>query len=123
MRITHNLFKHKGIEWKSKLTILVLAGVSLAIVGCETLDSGQPVTVSLGAPAATGLSGQWFHDGKPTYISVSHGGNVTVTNEHGHTSSGHMSGNDIVIPSLGIHGLVSHGGQRISWSNGTEWRR
>jgi len=69
-----------------------------------------------------GLSGRWYHDGKPTSVSVSPGGSVTITNEQGQASSGHMTGNDIVISS-GIHGRVSPNGQRISWSNGTEWRR
>jgi len=68
------------------------------------------------------LSGRWFHDGRPTSVSVSPGGSVTITNEQGQTSSGHMSGNDIVISS-GIHGSVSHNGRRISWSNGTVWTR
>jgi len=43
------------------------------------------------------LGGRWFHDGKPTSVSMSPGGSVTVTNEQGQTSSGHMMGNNIVI--------------------------
>jgi hypothetical protein len=76
-----------------------------------------------GSDSGQGLSGRWYHDGKPTNVSVSPGGNVTITNEIGQSSSGRMSGNEIVIPSLGIRGRVGHGGQRISWSNGTEWKR
>jgi hypothetical protein len=68
------------------------------------------------------LSGRWYHDGKPTSISVSFGGSVSVTNEHGQSSSGSMFGNEIVL-SGGLRGHVGHGGQRISWSNGTEWTR
>jgi hypothetical protein len=68
------------------------------------------------------ISGHWLHDGKPTNISVS-GFNVTITNEHGQSSSGHLTGNDLVMPSLGIRGVVSDGGRRISWSNGTTWTR
>jgi hypothetical protein len=67
------------------------------------------------------ISGRWYHDGKPTSISVS-GQTVTITNEVGQSSSGSMSGNEIVI-SGGIRGHVGPRGQRISWSNGTEWRR
>ena len=67
------------------------------------------------------ISGRWFHDGKPTNISVS-GFNVTITNEQGQSSSGSMTGNKIVLSS-GITGDVVHGGRRISWNNGTEWRR
>jgi hypothetical protein len=76
-----------------------------------------------GSASGQGLNGRWFHDGKPTSISVSSGGqSVTITNEQGQSSSGSMSGNEIVLSS-GITGHVSQGGQRISWSNGTEWKR
>jgi hypothetical protein len=68
------------------------------------------------------VSGRWYHDGKPTSISVS-GMNVTITNEHGQSSSGHILGNDLVMPFLGIRGSVSDGGRRVSWSNGTTWTR
>jgi hypothetical protein len=68
------------------------------------------------------LNGRWYHDGKPTSISVSSGGSVTITNEQGQSSRGSMSGNEIVI-SGGLRGHVGEGGQRISWNNGTEWRR
>lgn len=71
---------------------------------------------------AQDISGRWFHDGKPTSISVS-GFNVTITNEQGQSSSGHLTGNDLVMPFLGIRGVVSDGGRRISWSNGTTWTR
>jgi hypothetical protein len=74
------------------------------------------------AVVAEDISGRWFHDGKPTNISVS-GFNVTITNEHGQSSSGHFTGNDLVMPWLGIRGVVSDGGRRISWSNGTTWTR
>jgi len=80
-------------------------------------DSGQ------GPGQGQGLSGRWYHDGKPTSVSVSPGGSVTITNEQGQTSSGHMSGNgDIVMSSL-IRGSVSPNGRSISWSNGTTWTR
>lgn len=74
------------------------------------------------AVVAEDISGGWFHDGKPTKISVS-GFNVTITNENGQSSSGHLTGNDLVMPFLGIRGVVSDGGRRISWSNGTTWTR
>ncbi|HEY7001499.1 MAG TPA: hypothetical protein VH330_07140 [Candidatus Udaeobacter sp.] len=73
-----------------------------------------------GSDSGQGLSGRWYHDGKPTNISVS-GQSVTITNEVGQSSSGSMSGNDIAIG--GLRGQVSHNGRRISWSNGTEWTR
>jgi hypothetical protein len=49
-----------------------------------------------GSGQGQGLSGRWYHDGKPTSVSVSPGGSVTITNEHGQTSSGHMSGTGIL---------------------------
>ena len=68
------------------------------------------------------LSGRWYHDGKPTSVSMSPGGSVTITNEQGQTSSGHMMGNNIVI-FAGPTGSVSPNGRSISWSNGTTWTR
>ena len=75
-----------------------------------------------GSDSSLGLSGRWFHDGKPTSISVSAGGSVTMTNEQGQSSSGKMTSNNELDIS-GIRGRVSDGGRRISWSNGTEWTR
>jgi hypothetical protein len=84
-------------------------------------DFGQ----GAGQGLSQGPSGRWFHDGKPTSISVSSGGrNVTITNEQGRSSSGYMASNhELAISSLGIRGYVGHRERRISWSNGTEWTR
>jgi len=120
---------------RNHLTILLLLFVALALAGCEGMVAGSSgaaspwpaATTSSSAPPASqtgfasGLSGRWYHDGKPTSISVS-GQTVTITNEVGQSSSGSMSGNEIVI-SGGPRGHVGPRGQRISWSNGTEWKR
>jgi len=76
-----------------------------------------------GSDSGQGLNGRWFHDGKPTSISVSAGGSVTITNEQGQSSSGRMAGDREIEITGGLRGRVSHGGRRISWSNGTEWTR
>jgi hypothetical protein len=77
----------------------------------------------VGPSPGQGISGRWFHDGKPTSVSMSPSGSVTITDEQGKTTIGHMSGNgDIVMSSL-ISGRVSPNGRRISWSNGTTWTR
>jgi len=77
----------------------------------------------VGPSSGQGISGRWFHDGKPTSVSVSPGGTVTITDEQGKTTIGHMSVNgDIVMSSL-ISGSVSPDGRRISWNNGTTWSR
>ena len=70
------------------------------------------------------LDGRWFHDGRPTSISVTPDGrNLTIVNEFGQRSNGYIADRELVIPSLGIRGRLSHGERRISWSNGTEWAR
>lgn len=83
----------------------------------------EPHTVGsdFGHGGGQNLNGRWYHDGKPTSISVSSGGSVSITNEVGQSTSGSLAGNDIVIG--GLRGHVSHDGQRISWSNGTTWTR
>jgi|SRR6266480_4348026 len=122
----------KCIEPKSRLAMLLLVCVALAVGACETLDleSNNPVEPVGGQPYyagytresgfAAGLSGRWYHDGQPTSISVSSDGrNVTIINEQGQRASGYMSGNhELVISSLGIRGHVGHGGRRIAWANG-----
>jgi hypothetical protein len=75
----------------------------------------------VGPGSEQGLSGRWYHDGKPTSVSVI-GRGVTITNEAGQQSSGSLSGNDITIFG-GPHGRVSDDGRRISWNNGSTWTR
>ena len=75
----------------------------------------------VGPSPGQGISGRWFHDGKPTSVSVI-GRGVTITNEAGQSSSGSLSGNDISIFG-GPHGRVSDDGRRISWNNGSTWTR
>ena len=66
--------------------------------------------------SSAGLSGPWFHDGRPTSINVAlDGRNLIITNEFGYRSSGYIADHrELVIPSLGIRGHVSHGERRIS---------
>jgi hypothetical protein len=75
--------------------------------------------------SAADLDGRWYHDGKPTRILVAPDGrSVTIVNELGQSSDGYAADpRNLAIPSLGITGRVSKDGQRISWTNGTEWRR
>jgi len=75
--------------------------------------------------SAAGLDGQWYHDGKPTRILVAPDNrSITIINEFGQKNDGHAATNrDLVIPSLGISGQVNKNGRRITWTNGTEWRR
>jgi hypothetical protein len=70
-----------------------------------------------------GFSGRWYHDSKPTSMSVSPGGSVTITDENGITTTGHMMNNREFVMSSLLRGTFSPDGRRISWSNGTEWTR
>jgi len=84
--------------------------------------------LSLGATdrgSAAGLDGRWYHDGAPTRILVAPDGrSITIVNEFGKSSDGYAADpRNLAIPSLGITGKVSKDGRRISWTNGTEWRR
>ena len=75
--------------------------------------------------SAAGLDGRWYHDGAPTRILVAPDGrSITIVNEFGQRSDGYAADPQIlVIPSLAITGRVSKDGRRITWTNGTEWRR
>ena len=123
----------KCIEPKSELTILLLVFFALAGAGCETLGSGSPSpwpaaatgssTHAGGSGFAAGLSGQWFHDGKPTSIRVDPDGrNLTIIDENGRRTSG-VANSPYELDFRGLKGSVSDGGRRISWNNGTTWTR
>ena len=72
-----------------------------------------------------GLGGKWLHDGKPTRIEVTNDGrNFTIYNEWGQRSNGFINAQgELKVPWLGLTGYLKDNGQRISWSNGTEWTR
>ena len=87
------------------------------------------VSTAFGRPPSSGsaasLDGKWYHDGKPTRILVAPDNrSITIINEFGQRNDGYAATNrDLVIPSLGISGQVDKNGRRITWTNGTEWRR
>jgi hypothetical protein len=91
--------------------------------GTWTRDPNQGGSHSGAAPGQQGISGRWYHDGKPTSVSVSPVGSVTITDENGITTSGHMmNASEFMMSSL-LRGSVSPDGRRISWSNGGTWTR
>jgi hypothetical protein len=75
--------------------------------------------------SAAGLDGRWYHDGAPTRILVAPDGrSITIVNEFGQSSDGYATDpRNLVVPSLSLKGRVSEDGRRITWTNGTEWRR
>ena len=112
---------------------VLLFSVALVVSGCAGSFDTAPVSGAVYADSSSyalqspgvDLSGRWFHDGQPTKIHMEPDGrSFTIINEFGQRNSGYMAGpRELVIPSLGIRGHLSHGQGRISWSNGTEWTR
>jgi|SRR5215469_1661189 len=86
-------------------------------------NGGEWTREPRGSNSGQGLSGRWYHDGKPTSVSVSPGGSVTITDENGITTSGHMMNNNEFVMSSLLRGSFSPDGRRISWSNGGTWTR
>jgi hypothetical protein len=94
-----------------------------------TISALMFVSTVFGRPSssgsASGLDGQWYHNGKPTQILVAPDNrSITIVNEQGQRSDGYAASNrDLVIPSLGISGSVSENRKVINWTNGTQWTR
>jgi len=91
--------------------------------GTWTREPYQGGSDSGAAPGQQGISDRWYHDGKPTSFSVGPGGSVTITDENGITTSGHMMNASEFMTSGLLRGSVSPDGRRISWSNGGTWTR
>jgi len=85
-----------------------------------TRDAKNP-----GPDSGLSVSGRWFRNGQPTSIEVGPDGrNFTIIQELGLRATGRMSSNgELIVPAWGVTGRVTQNGQRISWSNGTEWTR
>jgi hypothetical protein len=91
--------------------------------GTWTREPHQAGSNSGAAPGQQGISDRWYHDGKPTSLSVGPGGSVTITDENGITTSGHMMNASEFMTSALLRGSISPDGRRISWSNGGTWTR
>lgn len=78
-----------------------------------------------GPDSGVNLSGRWFRNGQATSINVAPDGrNFTITNEWGLPGAGYITrSGELKVLSWGVTGHLSKNGQRISWSNGTEWTR
>lgn len=122
------------IARKAVLAIPGLLFAALALAGCEGMASDSsgasspwPAAATGSSPRqtgfASGLSGQWYHDGRPTSIRVDPDGrNVTIIDENGRRTSG-VANSPYELQFGGLTGSVGHGGRRISWNNGTTWTR
>jgi hypothetical protein len=71
------------------------------------------------------ISGRWLRDAQPTSINVAADGrNFTIVQEWGLRANGRITGNgELIVPAWKVTGRVEQNGQRIKWSNGTEWTR
>ena len=111
----------------------ILVIPSLAITGRVSKD-GRRITwtnatewrreSSVPGPTVN-INGRWFRNGQPTSIDVARDGrNFTIIQEWGLRATGRITGNgELIVPAWGVTGQVKQNGQRIKWSNGTEWTR
>jgi hypothetical protein len=78
-----------------------------------------------GPDSGVNLSGRWFRNGQPTSIEVAPDGrNFTIVQEWGLRATGRITGNgELIVLAWKVTGRVKQNGQRIKWSNGTEWTR
>jgi hypothetical protein len=78
-----------------------------------------------GPDSGVNVNGRWFRNGQPTRIDVAADGrNFSITNEWGLPGAGYIDrSGELKVPSWRVTGHLSNNGQRISWSNGTEWTR
>jgi hypothetical protein len=78
-----------------------------------------------GPDSGVSISGRWFRNGQATSINVGPDGrSFTITNEWGLPGAGYLTrSGELKVPVWGVTGRLSRNGQRISWSNGTEWTR
>jgi hypothetical protein len=76
-----------------------------------------------GPDSGVSLSGRWFRNGQPTSIELAPDGrNFTIVQEWGLRATGRITGNgELIVPAWKVTGRVRQNGQRIKWSNGTEW--
>jgi hypothetical protein len=92
---------------------------------CTLVFAAAAVARQPSGDSAAGLDGRWYHDGASTRILVAPDGrSLTIVNEFGQSSDGYAADpRNLVVPSLSLKGHVSKDGLRITWTNGTEWRR
>jgi hypothetical protein len=89
----------------------------------------MPSMVQAQSDQATPFLGTWCAQGDPSKrTSIAENGPVlTLTNEVGSTSTGHVIGINapyIIAPEWNlVRGTLSSDGRQISWSNGTFWAR
>jgi hypothetical protein len=71
--------------------------------------------------------GQWYTDanysGATTYIVQTGLNTYRFINEQGRVANGYVSGNKVTAPNWHVTGVIENHGDRIAWSNGTNWTR
>jgi hypothetical protein len=77
--------------------------------------------------ARTILPGQWYTDanssGATTYVVQTGSNAYRFINEQGRVANGYVSGNRVAAPNWQVTGIIENRGNRIVWSNGTNWTR
>lgn len=107
---------------------LVFGTLGMALAGCAAM--AQQPAVPYGPEDVAAFLGTWCAQGDPSkQASIASGGAngpfLTLTNESGSTSYGHLQGpGQIVAPQWQfVTGTLSPDGDQIQWSNGSMWAR
>src|ERR1700690_3109528 len=112
-----------------------MAAIAALAIAAALVALDLEATRALAAPppqnpmSSSGFQGAWCAQGDPTkQCSISSNGVfLTLTNETGSTSSGHLVGMSQNVVSADewnfVQGTLSGDGRTINWSNGTYWAR
>ncbi|OIQ76721.1 hypothetical protein GALL_415930 [mine drainage metagenome] len=71
----------------------------------------------------SGLVGMWTSNSNKVEIKHLSSSSIYLTNEHGLTTIGLISGSKVDVKGWGVVGDVSTSKNKIAWSNGTSWTR
>jgi hypothetical protein len=111
---------NKTLKRRDALKVAAAVGGLFAL---EKIASAAPVRKQ-----TTGLAGNWLYQGQPCAI-WQQGVVLIFVNEGGGLATGRMTGPDTFILQAGfgwdnsLIGIVSNGGNLITWSNDTQWQR
>ena len=104
----------------------IALGCLLSLVGCAAM--AQQSTQPYGPQDVAAFLGTWCAQGDPSKqasIATGQGMFLTLTNETGSTSYGHLQApGQIIAPEWQfVVGRLSPDGSQINWSNGSMWAR
>jgi hypothetical protein len=113
-------------SWLVASWTAITLGCLLSLVGCAAM--AQQSTQPYGPQDVAAFLGTWCAQGDPSKqasIAAGQGMFLTLTNEAGSTSYGHLQApGQIIAPEWQfVVGRLSPDGSQINWSNGSMWAR